>query len=108
MVLTFLLIVIVNGLNQEVSKDEDYESNSFNLSEAITISGVGETTTITNSKSLIVSISGTDNIINFTKQSNPQKIIISGLRNTIYLCNKVHNPTIQKSGISNEINYLEC
>ncbi len=97
--------------DDNVGEPKSSNTNNFNyetMSETITISGLGESITITNSNSLKVVISGMENIISFAKQSNPKTIVISGLGNTIYLCEGIHSPSIQNSGLNNIVEYIGC
>lgn len=118
MILTFLLIVIVNGLNQEEQdskyfdeyksvQDNEYTSTPLDT-KTISLNGIGLQKTINYPNQIVnLNLNGQDNVIEVTKLTTIEEINLNGIRNKINLC-LTHSPTINDNGLYNEINYLEC
>ena len=100
LILLVLFFISVYPIGNENSKE--------NKQETITISGMGEVITITNSNPLKVYITGMNAVVYFSASSNPQEIYLEGMNSIAYLCEGIHNPIISASGMNAKVIYKNC
>ena len=100
LILLIFFFIIIYLVGEDNSKE--------NKQETITISGMGEIITITNSNPLKVYITGMNAVVYFSASSNPQEIYLTGMNSIAYLCEGIHNPTISASGMNAKTIYRIC
>ena len=107
----FGLIVILSfsmAPTEDYNNDYANQGNSDNFVEEFTISGVQQTETIQSDYPVYLILSGVDNTITIHPNTEIRDAVISGVRNKLILCNDIHKPTIQKSGVGIEVIYRNC
>ena len=102
-------MIVESFFDDNNSYNNDNSYNSKKIYE-YTSSGIGQNSYLDrpNDKVIII-LSGTDNTLEVSKQTEVTKIIVSGISNTINLCKNVYStPEFIRSGVDVEINYIDC
>ncbi len=108
MILIFILVILFY-YKSNYQPNQDYN----NLEKGIyqyTYSGSGENSYIHRPEDIVsITISGLNNKIKISKETEVSKVIISGENNILTFCNNYYpTPEFIKSGLNNQINYVDC
>lgn len=104
-------LILVYSLMTQSGDNVSSENTQFiKGTYTYTWSGNNDVTTLHRPEDKVsIVISGSDNILIITKETEVSKIVLSGMNNQINFCKEGYSiPELTKSGLNNQINIIDC